>query len=380
VTAGRVAVGLVVLATVLVTGRPTATAAELPAEAYFTAPADGAVVQGSPWVRVTGRTRGGFAGAGAAIDVMLVVDISGSTRNPATRSSGVLDGLFGGGGGGLTILGAELEAARAFIATSDPSTTRVGVVTFAGTYSLLSDSVNAWVEQPLTADYAGVRAALGRIAKRGPGGATDMAAGLRLAIRELLALRDARSPARSEARKVALLLSDGFPTLPFGLASVMDPGDVDVTLAAARVAAKGNIVIHSFCLGPEALSAPMACREAARLTGGTYHPVERPADIVSLLPKIPVGRVELVAVRNATTGRLAHGVSVGADGGFSAEVELAPGANQLVVELLGPGPRVSSAIVVHYGGRDVNIEVTKPREPTLEIQIERATPSGAPAN
>ena len=46
----------------------------------------------------------------------------------------------------------------------------------------------------------------------------------------------------------------------------------------------------------------MACSEAARLTGGTYHAVERPADVVSLLPKAPVSRVELVAVRSPQSG------------------------------------------------------------------------------
>jgi hypothetical protein len=387
VTIGRLTVGLVVLAAAGAIAWPGVTAGEPPAEAYFTAPADGAVVQGPPWVRVTGRTRGAIVAASPAIDVMLVIDISGSTRNSASKKDvGLFDGLFSGRpGNGLTILDAELEAGRAFLGASDPATTRVGVVVFAGTYAFLTGaatpgSKNAWLEQPLTADYEAVRAALSRIAKRGPGGGTDMAAGLRLAIRELLALADARSPARDQARKVAMLLSDGFPTLPYGLASVMDDEDVEVTLSAARIAAKGGIVIHSFCLGPEALSAPLACREAAHLTGGTYHPIERPADIVSVLPRTPVGRVEVITVRNATTGLLARAVSVGADGAFSAEVELAPGANQLVVELLGPGPRVSSAIVVHYGSRDVNIEVTKPREPKLEIQIERAPPSGAPAN
>jgi Mg-chelatase subunit ChlD len=374
VTARRVAFGLAAL----LAAWPAATEAGPPAEAYFTAPADGAVVQGAPWVRVTGQTRGAETAAPAGIDVMLVIDTSGSTQNPAGARDGGSGALFGGG---PSILQAELEAARAFLAASDPATTRVGVVRFAGAYEFLSGtatsgSVNAWVEQPLTTDYATVRATLSRIGQGGSHGGTDMAAGLRLAIRELLALPEARSQPRGEARKVALLLTDGFPTLPFGSVAAMDPGDVEVALAAARVAAKGGIVVHSFCLGPEALSAPMACREAARLTGGTYSPVERPADIVSLLPRTPVGRVELVAVRNATTGRLARSVSVRPDGGFSAEVELAPGANQLVVELHGPGPGVSGAIVVHYGGRDVDVEVNKQRERTLEIQIERPAPPG----
>ena len=50
-TVARVVGGLVLLAAIW----PSATAAGPPVEAYFTAPRDGTVVQGSPWLRVTGR-------------------------------------------------------------------------------------------------------------------------------------------------------------------------------------------------------------------------------------------------------------------------------------------------------------------------------------
>jgi len=352
-------------------------------------PPDGAVVESGPWIRVTGRARSPEPRSAGAFDVMIVIDTSGSTQNPsglrvdregkfAPAGSGSGFGWFRGGGD--SILEAEVAAAMQFLDISDRATTRVGVMTFAGAFQYLTGlavlgSTNAWVEQPLTFDYEAVRTALLKILRRGASGGTDMGAGLRLAIRELLALEGALSQARPGARKVALLLTDGFPTLPFGSVNVMDPGDIEVTLNAARVAVKGGIVIHTFCLGPEALSAPIACSEVARITGGIYTPVETPADVVNILPRTPIGNVELVAVRNATTGQMARSLSISPDGIFTGEVPLAPGGNRLVVELHGSdGLLGTAAVVVHYRGADVKIEVGKERERKLDIQIEQPRP------
>lgn len=359
-------------------------------EVYFMEPSDGAVIESGPWVKVTGRARSLEPSGKALFDVMIVIDTSGSTRDPSGlrvnqegsfTSTG--SGFFGRGGDD-SILAAEVGSAIRFLGISDRATTRVGVLTFAGAFQFFSGlavpgSTNAWLEQPLTFDYEAVRAALLKILRRGPYGGTDMGAGLRLAIRELLALQGALSPPRPDARKVALLLTDGFPTLPFGSVNVMDPGDLEVTFDAARLAAKGGIVVHTFCLGREALSAPIACSEVARVTGGIYTPVQTPGDIVNILPNTPIGSVELVAVRNATTGQMARSLSVSSDGIFTAEVPLAPGGNRLVVELHGGDGLVGSdAVVVHYRGQDVEIEVGKERERKLEIQIEQPRPRDGP--
>lgn len=369
----------------------TAVRAQDGAEVYFMEPSDGAVVESGPWVKVTGRVRSLEPNpAKALFDVMIVIDTSGSTRNPSGLRVSPEGGFTSTGsgfwarGGDDSILAAEVGSAIRFLSISDRATTRVGVITFAGGHQFFSGwavpgSTNAWLEQPLTFDYEAVRAALLKILRRGPNGGTDMGAGLRLAIRELLALQGALSPPRPDARKVALLLTDGFPTLPFGSVNVMDPGDLEQALNAGRVAAKGGIVIHTFCLGREALSAPMACAEVARATGGIYTPVQTPGDIVNILPNTPIGNVELVAVRNATTGQMARSLSVSSDGIFIAEVPLAPGGNRLVVELHGGDGLVGSdAVVVHYRGQDVKIEVGKERERKLEIQIEQPRPRGGP--
>jgi Mg-chelatase subunit ChlD len=358
-------------------------------EVYFSSPQAGTAIEGQPWVTVTGRARGPQVEPTAGFDVMLIIDTSGST---ATPSRGVLGSIgWGGRGGGVirlpkalareSILGAEVTAALNFLAQVDGARTRLGVVTFAEAFETANGTgtANALVVQPLTFDQRAVRSALLRVLARGSDGGTDMAAGLRLAVRELLSLEGAASPPRPDVRKVGLLLTDGFPTLPFGGGNAMEPGDLDITLNAARVAGKGGILVHTFCLGPEALGKPAACTEIARITGGRHHLVETPADIVDILPRTSIARVELLSVRNVTTGQMARTLTVGPDGQFTAEVPLAPGENRVVVDLLGGG-RVhkSASLVVRYGQRDVQIQVDRERQRSLEIQIEVERPASGP--
>jgi hypothetical protein len=138
------------------------------------------------------------------------------------------------------------------------------------------------------------------------------------------------------------------------------------------VAGKGGILVHTFCLGPEALGRPAACTDIARITGGRHHLVETPADIVEILPRTAIGKVELLSVRNLTTGQMAKSLTVGPDGQFTAEVPLAPGENQLVVDLLGGGGiHKSASLVVRYGQPDVRIQVDQDRQRSLQIEIER---------
>lgn len=363
----------------IVCGLEGAAAAQSPI-VQFAAPREGAVVT-APQVTVTGRAEPQTRPV-AAFDVMIVIDTSGSTNVPAAvgergGASVVLGGPLGIPLGGPTILQAEVTAARRFVDAADRAVTRIGLVTFSeGTGGPRPG--NGWVEQPLTADYEAVRRALDRIARRTPYGGTDMVAGLRLAIRELRALEGAESAPRADARKVVLFMTDGFPTLPYPTQAMIDPRNVGATLDAARVAARGGITVHTFCLGPEALSAPVVCRDAARITGGTYHPVQRPADIVDLLPATNMGQVDLVSVRNATTGQMARRLDVDASGRFSAEVPLAPGPNRLVAQVQGAAPEAAMAtMIVHYrpaGDVDIKVEPRRP-DPEIDIRIERGAPT-----
>ena len=349
-------------------------------EVYFSSPEPGAAIEGAPVVTVTGRARGPRVEPTTGFDVMLVIDTSGSTASPSRG----LWGSVGAGGPGFirlpramvrdTILGAEVASAQSFLDKVDAARTRVGLVTFAGDQESARGAglTNAVVVQPLTHDLQAVRRALSQVLARGSDGGTDMAAGLRLAVKELLGLEGAASRPRPGAQKVSLLITDGFPTLPFGGGGRMHPGDLDVTLNAARLAARGGILVHTFCLGPEALGTPAACTDVARITGGRHHLVETPADIVEILPRTSIARVDLLSIRNVTTGQMARRLTVGPDGQFTAEVPLAPGENRLVADFVGgAGVQKSAVLVIRYGQPDVRIQVDQDRERSIQIQIER---------
>ena len=129
-----------------------------------------------------------------AYDVMLVLDISGSTSQP----SGVdvdRDGELGvsphpeldpnlypdttkNTDPGDSILAAEVAAADALVARLQESAgVRVGILSFSGEmnpttgHRVRFDQQDAWLEVPLTEDLAAVRARLPAILARGPYGA-----------------------------------------------------------------------------------------------------------------------------------------------------------------------------------------------------------------
>jgi Mg-chelatase subunit ChlD len=346
----------------------------------FAEPRDGQVVS-EPRVVVTGRAEP-QARPPAAFDVVIVIDTSGSTNVSAAAGAAagsmgsiIFGGPFGLPGGGPSILQAEVAAALRFVDAADRACTRIGVITFSEAGGRRPD--NAWVEHPLTHDHDAVRRVLERVGQRTPHGGTDMVAGLRLAIRELAGLEGAQSTRRPDARRVVMFMTDGFPTLPYPSPSVLDPRNVGAALDAARLAARGGVVVHTFCLGREALSAPVVCRDAARLTGGTYQPVQRPADIVDLLPATRIGQVDLVSVRNATIGQMARRLDVDASGRFSAEVPLAPGPNRLVAQVQGAAPNGGMATtVVHYrpaGQIDIKVE-PRALDAEVDIKVERGAP------
>jgi Mg-chelatase subunit ChlD len=362
---GSCLIGVIVLALA------AAAAAQTPV-VQFAEPPEGAVVT-EPRVVVTGRAEPQTRAA-AVFDVVVLIDTSGSTRMPAALAErlGGFSRLLSGPIplGGKTILDVEVAAAHRFVDVADRTSTRIGLITFADEAALV---------QSLTNDYDAVRRALERVRQHTPDGGTHMAAGMRLAIRELRALAGAASSGRPDARKVVLLMTDGFPTLPYPAHTTLDPRNVDATLDVVRLAAKGGIVVHTFCLGREALSAPVVCRDAAQITGGAYHAVQRPADIVELLPSTKIGQVDLVSVRNATTGQMARRLDVDATGRFSADIPLTPGPNRLVVQVQGAAPEVAMTTrIVHYRpAGDVDIKVEPPRrpDPEVDIRIERGAPS-----
>jgi len=276
-------------------------------------------------------------------DVMIVLDVSLSTGestgvdvngNGVVGASG-LQGLFRGNDPGDSILAAEVAAARRLLESLDPRTARVGVATFAGgppasggILVLGARVPSALTEEPLTSDYARVQRALDAVLARGPWGNTHMAAGLDQATIELLGLRGALSEPNPDSRKIVLFLTDGLPTLPVEL----NMGEnVRAAVRAADRARRQGIQVHTFAIGQEALSGPIAPVEMAQRTGGVFTPVRHPADIVAAMGEVSLANIESLTVRNLTTDREAEEVELALDGTWTALVGLVPGKNRIEV-------------------------------------------------
>jgi len=361
------------LATLVLAAAPLGAGAQEPASAAPT-PSGIRVVVESPSHGTTLQSkenvvevRGTAIAAGEEaqrFDVMIVMDVSKSTQYPSgadVDGDGVVgenphEGLYAPGeypeelvctDPGDTILQAEVAAARALLASLRPERTRVGLVTFSGAVDPETnqqrsrDQRNAELQVPLTGDFARVAAGLGAVLARGPSGATDFAAGIRLGTTELAGLPGAVS-APGEGQKVILLLTDGTPTFPIGLSSVEDAGDTEAAVNAARLARAAGIRINTYGLGANALGRPVAATEVARVTLGSFTPVLEPGAIVAALQSVSFSSVEDVAVVNLTLREDTPDVRLNPDGSFQAFVPVQEGANRVLVNAVSSDGSVAN--------------------------------------
>lgn len=293
----------------------------------------------------------------ADFDVMLVIDVSGSTEiasgidvdgdgtvgfNP--RLELVEPGLYPPEMQSTdpedTILAAEVKAAEALVRTLDPKRVRVGVISFSGEMHpetgerMKWNQQDAWLDVPLTSDHQWAATAVRSILARGPHGGTNFAAGVRLAVRELVALSGAKSSPRPGAKKVLLFLTDGLPTFPIGLGSVADAGDTEAALSAARLAHKAGITMNTYALGPNALTNPIAATEMARITLGSFLAVRNPGDIISFLQGVTFANIEDVVFTNLTTREVSTDVDLSPDGSFHGFVPVREGHNRVRITAL----------------------------------------------
>jgi hypothetical protein len=363
--AGVSALALAGLAALAISGPRVAHAEEERVRILIESPAPGVLVESQVH---QARIAGNAVAEGdepVHYDVMLAIDVSASTRaasgvdvdedgdvgvNPLlellpptaystdTLSSDPED----------SILHAEVAAARALIERLDAGRVRVGVLSFAGEVDPMTgkrkhlDQQDAWVDAPLTADLAQIDRTLDAILARGARGATNFAAGVRLGIRELSGLSGARSGARPEAKKVILFLTDGAPTLPTGRGNRIDPGDSEAAVRAAQVAHRAGITINTYALGPGALTYPEVVTEMARVSLGTFTPVQNPGDIIMLLQGVSFANVEDVVFSNLTTGDFSTDVRLNPDGSFQGYVPVNEGPNRVrVIALASDGSRAA---------------------------------------
>jgi hypothetical protein len=305
---------------------------------------------------IRGAARSG-SGEPVDFDVLIAIDVSHSTRYPSgidvdgdeeigfdphdeLVAPGTYPEAMVCSDAEDTILAAEIQAARYLVEVLSAGRTRVGIVAFSGEVDpktgtqLARDQQDAWVEIPLTDDFAAVYRTLEEIQRRGPHGATNYAAAVQLSVVELAGLPGAKSEKRTGTKKVVLFLTDGVPTFPFGKGIVADPEDTEVAINAARLARKAGVTINTYALGRHALAQPVAVIEMARLTVGTYTPVRNPGDIISFLQGISFANIDDVVITNLTTSEISYDVQLAPDGTFSAFVPVKEGANRLQVTAL----------------------------------------------
>lgn len=329
-------------------------------------------------------------------DLMLVIDVSGSTKYP----SGIDidgDGEIGEGKRALvaalpatintdpddSILAAEVAAGMSLLDGLDPQRVHVGVVSFSGEIDPVTHrrragpQPDALLEQALTADYELVRRSLEAVLLRGPHGGTNMEAGVKLAVNELAGLPGSQSQPRPNAKRVILFMTDGKPSLPFGLANVEDPDDTEAAVAAARLARAGGVTMNVYGMGPAAIDYPVAATEMARVTAGLYTPVRRPGDIIALLTGVSFANVEAVVAVNLTL-RESSGpddILLGPDGSFKGFVPVRPGKNRIRVSAMASdGTRGSTEFDIVFHHTDLTdaeqrAELERIRERNREIQL-----------
>jgi hypothetical protein len=333
--------------------RPPVSARHLEARLDLAAPQDSARMRGgSGWTLVEGR--GGLSEA-TLYDVLIAVDESASTLD-ATGSDVDGDGEVGRRGRldvrnpdnaatdpGDSVIRAELEAARVLIGQLPESTTRVGLVTFAGLATRRAGLGAPAAAAQALADY--------RVHVDLTG--TSLANALAYSMEEFYQQREPEVL----RQRVILLLSDGQPTVPSKFR-----GQRDALELADQLGALG-VPVHAFALGKEALEEPDFYRSHAERSGGRFVPVERPAEVVSHLAEFRLSGLESVTIRNQSSGESARAVRVFPDGSFDGYVPLVEGENRIQITAAVEGGRSLAA------RRTVYYEL--PPQPTAEDQ--RAT-------
>jgi len=330
-----------------------------------------------------------------AFDVMLVLDVSGSTDYPSgidvdnNGKIGETERSLSPGEPDVpcndpndSILAAEVVAGKTLLDQLDPQRVHIGVASFSGevdpaTGRGLNRGNDALLELPLSSDYNAVRGALQAVLLRGASGPTNMEAGVKLALRELAALPGAQSKPRPNAKKVILFLTDGKPSLPFGLGNVEDKEDTLAAIDAAQLAKVAGIMLNVYGLGPGAIDYPVAATEMARVTGGLYTPVRRPGDIVNLLSGVSFANVEDVVAVNLTLMEWAgpNDILLSPDGSFEGFIPVRPGLNRIRVSALASdGSRGEKEFDVQFAQQgmtelELAAERDRIRQRTKEIQL-----------
>ncbi len=284
-------------------------AVERPADgAEVDAKADGVTVLG----QASQTTQAGVT------KIVLVIDTSGSTANSAGSD-------VDGDGTDDTILEAEKTAAEELIAAlleveqSAPGTAfAVSLVEFGDTARSVTPLMP--LTDPTARDRLG--AAVASLAHGAQGGSTFYDRAIDTALRVLDA-------SEQPGPRIVLLVTDG------------KPSQIVPAIDAAARAGLGDTVLHTVGLGPdfrgdlpENVAYPPVVEKGPEILatmatfsaeGGRVWALPRPADIVTLVPSLPVlerqdAGIDSVVVRNETLDLAAEAVDLRRDGSFSASL------------------------------------------------------------
>ena len=338
-------------------------------------PPNGAVVEDSTCGAFVAGVASSQEGELRRFDVIFVLDVSGSTQQSTgvdINENGVIgrpldspSALFTAEDSdpGDSILAAEVAAARELLGQLDRRSTRVGLVTFSSVpdsrgllRNIIGSSRHAHTLKPLTSSFAQIESALDELLDTRPVGETHIAAGLDQATIELLGLRGALSQSDAKSEKVVFFFTDGQPTLPYGPEQMAR--NVAETFAAADRARRGDITVHSFAIGPDALAGPIATVEMGARTGGNFTPVRHPGELVDVVEAVDWPSLRDIEIGSVTRGERPVYFQADDDGGFSALVRMNPGLNDVEIRARADDGTQTTVVLemrVREGARSVPI-------------------------
>jgi hypothetical protein len=306
---------------------------------------------------VSGRALTG--GADGALDVVFALDGSEETAYGAGVDVNGDGEIAGGGtrlgkllgsrakGGADSILAAQVKAVETLLSDMDERATRIGVVIFAGGAAASAD--NAWAPVELGSRYTRVRQQLRELLDvYAPGGAADLPAGLRAA---RLELREGTPAERCCPQQRIVLVADGYPAS--ARESALATEQRAITLA--RRLRDDRIRVDVYAVGPLATQRPRAATKVAEYSGGSFVPVEKPGDLLNVLPQIDFAEIAELRIVNVGSGARAIEQVQYPDGGFSALVPLQEGENEIEVYARATnGAEKSVRVKIRGPGRELS--------------------------
>jgi len=232
---------------------------------------------------------------------------------------------------GDTVFQAEVLAAEKLAERLDPKTTRMGLVTFAG---------SATVRAPLGSTPEELVQALYKLPMLGKGG-TDFVSAIRRSVEEFQRRADPDAPPRHLS---LMLLSDGMPAVSRSL-------DNDRLFARreAEQAGAAGVRIYAFAIGPNAVEWPHIFHDLVGPTNGELVLVREPADVIDFMPYTSLTRLESISIDNLSSSARARSVRLFPDGSFDGYAPLVPGLNILRFTAHGEnGSEHVKDVRIHY--------------------------------